>query len=60
MKKTYKTPRLNSCNILCKQMLLTASNRAVLRETYAEKNSEGNFNNEVKSSYNVWDDDWSK
>ena len=60
MKKEYIKPELTCNEVLCKQMLLGASNHAVLNSGDATIN-EGSYQNETKrNDYNVWSDDWSQ
>lgn len=59
-KNQYIAPAIEVSAIVIEGHLMQAS--AKTSGASAEKDANGNYNNDVKSnaSYNVWDDDWSR
>ena len=57
-KNQYIAPAIEVSAIVIEGHLMQAS--AQTSGASAEKDGSGNYNNDVKSNYNVWDDDWSR
>lgn len=58
MKKTYILPRTRQNIMLAEAMI--AESLEFSRDSSKQLNQEGDFLIKGTTSYNVWDDDWSK